>query len=73
MIVGEQYECDYMPGETLTVVRMYNPRLGTIRAEKSEKNILFAKDLHSEPRLCLAHVANAETTLRKKEQTLWSS
>ena len=72
MKIGEQYECDHLKGETMTVVRMYNPRLGTIRSENSHKEILFAKDLHDEPHLCLAHIPNAHTQLRKKEAKLWS-
>ena len=67
MKIGEQYECGHMPGETLTVVRMYNTRLGTIRSEDSHKEILFARDLHEDPKLCLAHISNDLTTLKKKE------
>lgn len=70
MKIGEQYECDHLPGETLTVSHVYNERQGTVRVGTSERKIIFAKDLHSEPQLSLAHISNDNCTMRKKQGSL---
>ena len=75
MKTGESFECDYLPGSTLTVCETYsNGRMGTVKVEppqKGYKNIMASEDLHNGVRLMLAHVFIGTELKRKTKEIKW--
>ena len=67
---NEIYECDHLPGEELKVVDLKGERFATLESNKTGRRFLAAEDMHDGPRLCLAHIARMNTTLRRKQETI---
>ncbi len=71
MEIGSKWECDYLPGKTLKITKVYSDRMAVVNVEGTDQNIVCAKDLHSEPHLCLAHVFKGTEMKRKQGEIKW--
>jgi len=70
MKIDEEYECNHMKGETLTVVRIHNKNMGVVRVGNTSQQILFSEYPPDLPSLCLNHINNTDTEMRKKQKEL---
>jgi hypothetical protein len=70
MKLGDKYECDYLPGSSLTITKIYNRKMAVVSVEpeqKGHRNIVITKDHYNGPRLLLSHVFKG-TELKRKEK-----
>ncbi len=67
MKLNDEYECDYLPGETLKVIKLYSEKHGVARVGSSNRKIQCTHDLFQNPQLSLAHVYKG-TEMRPKQR-----
>jgi len=65
MKLGDIYKTNYTGHEELEVIRIYSEKLGAVKVGNKKNKILFSYDAFSEPSLCLAHVNNSDTLMKK--------
>ena len=70
MKINDEYECDYLPGETLSVVEIYNKKQGVVKVGSSNRKILFSVDSYEGTSLSLAHVANVLCDMKIKTKEI---
>lgn len=69
MKMGEIYNCTHLQGEDLTVVKEYSGSMFSLESDVSGIKYLAAHNIHCEPHLCLAHIADEHKELKKKESS----
>ena len=71
MKIAEEYTCDYLPGETLKVIKLYSDKHGVVQVGSSARKIQCTHDLFKNPELSLAHVfKGTEMTLKEKQREI---
>jgi hypothetical protein len=74
MKIDDQYECDYLPGETLVVTKLYSKTHGVVKVGSSNRRICCThKNQHLNPELSLAHVYQGTEMrpLQKEKLITW--
>lgn len=72
MKIGETYECDYLPGETLTIVKLYTEKHGVVQVGSGTRRISCThRNQHLPPELSLAHVYKGTEMIPIQKEVLW--
>lgn len=69
MKIGEMYNCEYLPGEDLRVIKEYSNSMFTVESNLTTVRYLASHRMHDEPHLCLSHVSDELKALKKKEDS----
>jgi len=70
MEIDDEYTCDYLPGETLTIVKLYSEKHGVVQVGSSNRKIQCTHDLFDNPKLSLAHVYKGTEMIPKPKEAI---